>query len=334
MRSLLIVLAALLYLQCGHFFTAKAQSAAIVTDTLGWESYHEGTETVYFSPNGGFVFGNNGYADRVKARVFESPSGQFGRATKVILKFASKSFNSADPNSRLIIRYYGLQGFGQMSSGPTLDLAPGFELIDSISTGGSDIVFFTQFLYMNEVDTTGYTSIEATIPANAPVFYDKLAIGLDFTSLSIGDTVGLYSTTDGDGGEEEYVWDLTANEQWVTVQHPILGWDLKAEPAIFVAFEYEQDQPLDVRDENDLSFTISPNPARDLLNLQFKNQLGSSNSQLTITSMEGQLLKKVDCPANGTLPSAINISDLSSGMYVLRLLNENGYSARKFQVLH
>ena len=333
MRSLLNTLATLLSLQCGLFYSAYAQQAVVSSDTLGWATYHQGVETEYFAPNGGYVFGNNGYGDQVKARVFASPDGQFGRATKVIFKFASKTFNSADPESRLIVRYYGLRGLGQMSTGTTIDLAPGNELIDTITSGGSDIVYFTQFLYMDDVDTSGYTSLEAPVPAAAPVYYNHFAVGLDFTSLASGDSVGLYSNTDGDGESEEMVWDLTADGQWVTVQHPILGWDLAADPAIFVEFEYEENQPTGIQNENLLSFSLSPNPSTD--RLWISQPLEQTELELlNIWNLEGQMIKEIDGSQISGNRFSVDVTDLPTGMYVLRMVNHEQAASRLFQVIH
>ena len=78
-------LAILLLLQIGQSFSLHAQDVPlVVTDTLNWDNYQQGTEILYESPNGGYVLGNNGYGDLAKAQLFGFPN--FGKLEKVLFK--------------------------------------------------------------------------------------------------------------------------------------------------------------------------------------------------------------------------------------------------------
>ncbi|OSZ82696.1 hypothetical protein CAP35_05385 [Chitinophagaceae bacterium IBVUCB1] len=70
-------------------------------------------------------------------------------------------------------------------------------------------------------------------------------------------------------------------------------------------------------------FSIAPNPANDVLNIMSNAQL--NNSTITITDVAGRTVKQVR--NNGT---QINIGDLNSGMYFLRIENGDSFGVQRF----
>jgi hypothetical protein len=78
---------------------------AQVTDTLNWERFQEGTATLYTSPNGGYIFGNNGYGDRAKAQTFAHTESHVLRAA--LMRFGAVTYSSGDPESKL--RFFAIE---------------------------------------------------------------------------------------------------------------------------------------------------------------------------------------------------------------------------------
>lgn len=70
-------------------------------------------------------------------------------------------------------------------------------------------------------------------------------------------------------------------------------------------------------------FTIAPNPANDVLNIMSSTQL--NNSMITITDVAGRTVKQV---RNNS--SQINIGDLNSGIYFLRIENGDAIGVQRF----
>jgi hypothetical protein len=69
------------------------------------------------------------------------------------------------------------------------------------------------------------------------------------------------------------------------------------------------------------SVRIYPSPARNQITVQHKKLNG--NARVTISTMDGRMLKTVR-PATASSNTILDISSLSTGMYILRLDNGNG----------
>jgi hypothetical protein len=71
------------------------------------------------------------------------------------------------------------------------------------------------------------------------------------------------------------------------------------------------------------NFTVSPNPATDVLNISNVNNLEITNA--TITDINGRIVKQIN-----TSFQSINVSELSSGMYFLKVATTEGEGVTKF----
>jgi bifunctional DNase/RNase len=69
--------------------------------------------------------------------------------------------------------------------------------------------------------------------------------------------------------------------------------------------------------------SLSPNPAKDILNINVQDKVNIKS--IAIYNMLGQLVQITTSPIN-----SINISDLKSGNYVVKLYIEKGEIIRKF----
>lgn len=70
-------------------------------------------------------------------------------------------------------------------------------------------------------------------------------------------------------------------------------------------------------------FTVFPNPAKDILNIKAKQDIEISS--VTIYTMLGQIIQTIMQPSN-----TINVSDLKTGNYFLKVTTEKGTSTTKF----
>lgn len=70
-------------------------------------------------------------------------------------------------------------------------------------------------------------------------------------------------------------------------------------------------------------FIVFPNPAKDILNIKAKQEIEISS--VTIYTMLGQIIQTIMQPSN-----TINVSDLKTGNYFLKVTTEKGTSTTKF----
>ncbi|MDY2587683.1 PQQ-dependent sugar dehydrogenase [Winogradskyella aquimaris] len=92
------------------------------------------------------------------------------------------------------------------------------------------------------------------------------------------------------------------------------------------------DALLSLDENNENTISIYPNPANTILNVNFSGNLLTNSSVITIYNVRGQLMKSIPTATDDTL-STINISDLNSGFYFLKIDSEDGKSViQKFVV--
>jgi Secretion system C-terminal sorting domain/Cleaved Adhesin Domain len=70
------------------------------------------------------------------------------------------------------------------------------------------------------------------------------------------------------------------------------------------------------------NFAVSPNPANDVINITNKNN--AAISSIEMTDINGRTVKQINGAA-----SQINISDLTAGVYFLKVASENGVGSTK-----
>lgn len=328
MNRLNYALAFLFFVQIGQSFSLQAQELPVaVSDTINWSAYQDGTETLYISPNGGYIFGNNGYGDLIKAQAVSSPN--FGRLEKVLFKFGAKRYNSLDPNSKLVIGFYNLDGQGLNAEGNSLE-APGSELLfrDSAHSG----ISFSGTIFVSDIDTSGgFTELLLPEAAVAEFSYQEFAIVMGLTDLALGDTVGLMSTTDGDGGLTDMVWDKHVNGSWVSVLNKEFGWDLDVNLAIFPVLTYDGDRPVGISNVQNEDLEIYPNPSDSELTIFHSNGI---NGTFSLLAIDGRSLRTFNTDKGKIRKTALDVGSLPNGTYILRYDGAVGPSFKKIQVLH
>jgi len=273
-------------------FMLPALLKAQVTDTLNWERFQEGTATLYTSPNGGYIFGKNGYGDRAKAQTFAHTESHVLRAA--LMQFGAVTYSSGDPESKLRVNVYANNGIGRTTNGMVVN-AP-------------DSVLAFKDVPMSSLPTDGGL-FEVDLSDSSLAFFGMFSIGIDLTMLADGDTVALMSTTDGDGENRQAVWELEANGEWITVL-TAFSWELDVDLAIFPLVDVND--PLNVQDLT-VDTRLFPNPTSDLLTLHIGIR---SNWHAQLMGMDGRIAKTFSFTDEVAI---FDMSELPSGVYVLRV---------------
>ncbi len=280
-----------------------------VCDTA-WSPAVDGTLVLYTAQGGGYVAGNNGYADKAKAQKY-TPVNPTSYITDIIVYFGGKKYTSGNSNSAVVFNIYSMDGPGVSTAG-NVNTAPG-----TIIVSGS--------VPVSLIDTSGPMLI--TFPSTATVTAD-FAVGIDLTSMSPGDTVGLVSTTDGDALNAELSWEKWSDDTWHTFLEPN-NWQLDLD-LVLIPIECDQlsvgvseTQP----DEGD--FYVYPNPATNTLNIVLMSNVQSPMSTVQILNATGQLVYQ---SAIQNPQSAIDITSFASGIYFVQVMMDDKVSVKKVVV--
>ncbi|TNF30543.1 MAG: T9SS type A sorting domain-containing protein [Bacteroidetes bacterium] len=282
------------------------QTAAQVTDTLGYNAFQAGTSTLYQSPNGGYAFGNNGYSDKAKAQTFSDTVPYVLRGA--LIQFGAISYNSADPDSKVRVNVYDNNGFGVTQYGQSDSIAP-----DSVLT-------FVD-VPLTELGTPGdlfQVLFSESIVLRA---YEKFSVGIDLTYLNPQDTIGLISTTDGDAMGAVNAWEYTAGNTWFTVAESAFSWGLDVDLAIFALID--KDDPSGLSEMQLSSISIYPNPAVDAIVVDSEN---SRVERIEMYDASGSLVLSYS-PLGLSRP--VNISQIASGIYTVRVVTSHGIGVKK-----
>ena len=76
---------------------------------------------------------------------------------------------------------------------------------------------------------------------------------------------------------------------------------------------------------------LYPNPTNDILNVELSLNT-EDRIQLEVYSMTGQLVKSIDLGMITELNTTLDLSDLNSGIYHVRILGENTSTNRRVQI--
>lgn len=283
-------------------------ASAQVTDTLGWHSFLEGTSTLYLSPNGGYAFGNNGFGDKVKAQSYSPSESLVLRGA--LIQFGAVNATSGNPESKVRVTVYDNNGNGLALFGVVENLAP-------------DSILAVKDILVSDLPTDG-SLLEVDLSDSSLVFFNRFSIGVDLTMLAPGDSVGLISTTDGNGGQRQEAWEQEASGGWMTVVSPF-SWGLDVDFAIFALVDV--DDPAGISDESNLKVNVWPNPSEGPFHIQmpYVDQWNAA-----VYGVEGQLILRQSFlgdyamfDLNGTVP----------GLYVLQLQGRHAMLTKRI-IIH
>ena len=82
---------------------------------------------------------------------------------------------------------------------------------------------------------------------------------------------------------------------------------------------------LSLAKENQLDFTVFPNPVSEYLNIQLPT--GTTNANISVFDMTGKLIRNNAISVGNT---KVGVSDLSTGVYILKLNSEGKLGSRQF----
>lgn len=261
---------------------------------------------VYASSGGGWITGNNGYDDWAKAQAF-SP-GQPKQITSVGVAFGEVSYASGDPNSNIAIVIYDMDGTGTTNTGtgpcPGTFLGGGLVPVSALQAGVAAL-----FTFQTPVDVTG-----------------DYAVAIDFTQMSAGDTIGIFSTLDGDAAGSELAWEQWNDGDWYTL---FWAWPLDADLALFpvecpnsVTGDEVMMTPIDA------IFNVYPNPTSGELNIQY-NLSKESDVIITVYDAVGKEVYSSKDQNVTNNRKVVDLSNQSNGVYFVNMVSNDKTIVKK-----
>lgn len=291
-----------IYLQNGHAVIEKNDRSCIDTLTAFFQG---STISLYTSTNGGFVTGNNGFGDSEKLQLynhFENYS-----IIGAWVWFGAKTYTSGSVESGIEVIV--------VHTDSTASSFPPF------LRGPSDSILGSQFYPINDIIASDFPWLGLNyIEFDSPVLIrDGYALGVRFTSLADGDTLGIISSADGEPNQARRSW-----EQWDGIYGTILdNWGLNIDMAIFPIVDCELNS---IKDIHQNAIQVFPNPAVDVIQLKlpYSGTFAYSIFDASGKSMTHGMILGTDESAQ------IDVSGFKSGSYTLFLQGASGVFYSRF----
>lgn len=189
---------------------------------------------------------------------------------------------------------------------------------------------------MSQIDTSSSLSGACFITFEQPVIViDDYVIGIDMSKVT-NDSLGLYSTANGDGNGRELVWEQwQLNQTWHTLQAS--GWGFPAlldiDAMILPVVDLSQAGVNESPVINGLQCSFFPNPVRDNMHLNIHSAV-AAEGRIMITDMAGRLA----CPEQttaltpGSNSADLDLNILAPGQYLCLVIAGEARYAMKFVI--
>jgi len=257
------------------------------------------TPTIYASPNGGFVSGNNGYNDTEKLQLFNHFQNYSIKG--VLVWFGRKIQTSGDDESAITL-------FVKHTDSTASSIPPFIK-------GTSDSLLASKSFLLNTIVASNLPPVGLNyLEFDSPVLIrDGYSVGIGLSSLSSGDTIAIYSSSNGDPNFSRRSW-----ERWDGIYGTILdSWDLNIDLAIFPVVDCELNSILSQSNVIE-PLKVYPNPASDRITV---SGFGNKPCKLIIYDQQGKMVRSLQI-SNFTSETSIDISRFSNGQYYILVEND------------
>ena len=268
--------------------------------------------------NGGYILGTNSYDDLCKAQRFVVDSGYIVEGA--IFWFARKTVVNNDSLRLVIWKMDSTEG---ITSAGSQQKCPGTELAVVKAS-------------VQDVDTSSSLGQAYVVWFDAPLaVYEDYAIGFDMSSLQ-GDSIALWSTSNGSGGGAELVWEKwRTDSNWRTLQ--AAGWGFPAYldvDAMILPLVDMSSAGISDQVNPGFSCQLLGNPVNTSLVIKLTFSADARNNTVRILDQQGKLLMQdhVSHWPAGVLHYTKDVSSLGNGNYFFTMTGSAGSMALPFTV--
>ncbi|PLX01871.1 MAG: hypothetical protein C0595_13070 [Marinilabiliales bacterium] len=243
----------------------------------------------------GYVSGTNCDGDKIKAQFFTDEMKTFD-IEKVLFRFG-KAFNSGGADKMLKV---GIWNAGGENNNPG-------DLLDFTTISFNQIVSDVEMGILSEANFSNVVQLPKS-------YY----VGI-FLPEDASDTLAL--KTDIDGASAVGVsWTLNSEDEWVSYSSDPRFF-LKVSNAIFPVVKWNN-LSIDEFNKVDSEYLVFPNPAKNIITVKAKNKTTDDIQIVEILDISGEIVKLSES-------KTVDISDLSSGLYIVKVYNGDKVEAHK-----
>lgn len=242
----------------------------------------------------GYLAGHNSYLDKAKAEIFSSiPANK--QLTGVRFLFGRAAF--ANANSKITVK-----AWGQTAGLPGTVLAQKDLNINQIAVNG-----FTNVLFDNPVNVTG-----------------TCFVGFEMT-YAAGDSVALFTSAIAQSGTN-FAYEQFSNDTWFAFNNNS-SWGVTTSLGVQAIFCSPTGEVSILSNTNLID--VYPNPNQGSLNLSYSFENQPERIQVSLINMSGQSVHKEFISFAGSGTQALDISNLSNGIYIVEFLGQSTVIRKK-----
>ncbi|MBP7497809.1 MAG: T9SS type A sorting domain-containing protein [Bacteroidales bacterium] len=255
----------------------------------------------------GFYFGNNSYKLSAVAQEF------WIQNTTTVVGCGFVCDKSGSSGGKIIVKIYKMDGIDTTSVNKLP--APNTELAQ-MTRNISD-------LYTYKEGLANFFNLNNPITTDVDV-----AVAIDFFQIK-NDKIGLVSTKDGDGGEQEYSWFQTFEGYWYSYLYGAEGMDVDLFMFIIIDNATGCDEFI-----NDVKLSnCYPNPASDNTNIDYELKTSSDvNIYLYCTDGRQVATYKQGKQNPGSYSLNMNLNGIPAGNYYYIIKTDKGATAKALLV--
>ena len=272
-------------------------SSAANCDTLydPFESNASGY-ALYSNNQGGYISGSNSFGDLAKAQAFSAPQ-QASEISGLIFWSVAK----VDDGGTVVANLYDLDGAGTDLGGAT-NSAPG-------------TVLSTESKSLARIDTAGF--LNRIDFSNPQIVSSAFAVGLDFSSFSGDDELGIVTNADGDANYTDLAWEKWSDGDWHSMNS---AWNSQNDADFDLAiFPILCPQNITGIEGETPIFNLFPNPSNGRFTIINSNGVEGT---MRIFDMLGKELAQQSVTGNQIF--AVDIQGYQPGIYLVKIDTENG----------
>ncbi|PLX00599.1 MAG: hypothetical protein C0594_15520, partial [Marinilabiliales bacterium] len=255
-----------------------------------------GTPTLYGAQDGGYLAGNNGYGDLSKAEFFEAMP-QYNTLDSAYVYFG----NATGSSSTITFNVWDDNG-GTPNSIIGSETMPISDIVSDVTNGELTGINFDPDITIS----TGFY-IEVVLPTTA------------------GDTLAIVTNADGEATTNT-AWETWSDGAWHSYAD---GWQMDLNHAVF-AVVCPDGVGIDNADMSN-EVHVFPNPTTGQLYVDL-GSINTDNASINIYNMFGSIVRTINGSSINSNVLNIDLSDLSNGLYILQIENEQGKVTRRVSI--